>query len=206
MMLYDLGLDISTSVIGVAVCEKDGTLKWFEFFSVPDIENVTESQETAPLILKTQAFSEWLKTRPYFGKVDKCYVEASAKVYKQGQSSAQVLMTLAKMNAMICSAVVSSGVKPQNLLDVNVTKARSSIGFKNKKTVVKGQKKIPVKELVRDYVLETWKNLPIQTRKLKAGPNKGKEIMVEQFADAVDAFVILAGAKKIYDKVSVKLQ
>lgn len=205
-MIYDLGLDISTSVIGVAVCEKDGTLKWFEYFSVPDAKDTIEGQETAPLVLKAQAFSEWLKTRPYFGKIDKCYVEASAKGYKQGLSSAQVLMSLAKMNAMVCSMVVQGGVKPQSLVDVNVTKARSSIGFKNKKVVATGRKKTPVKELVRDYVLGIWKDLPIQTRKLKAGPNKGKEIMVEEFADAVDAFVILAGAKKIYDKVSVKLQ
>ena len=116
-------------------------------------------------------------------------------------------MTLGKMNAIVCALVVAGGVKPINLVDVNVTKARSAIGFKAKKTApTKGNKKIPVNELVRDYVLEFWIELPIQTRTLKAGPNKGKEIMIEEYADAVDAFVILAGAKKIYDKVSVKLK
>jgi hypothetical protein len=202
---YDLSLDISTSIIGVSVCEKDGVLRWFEYFEVPEIkEDLVDEQETAPLLLKSAMFAEWLKTRPYYGKIDKCYVEASPKGYKAGLSSAQVLMMLAKMNAIVCAAIVVSGVKPENVVDVNVTKARSAIGFKDKKTPKQaGKKKVSVKEKVREYVLTQWPNLPIKTRIVKSGPRKGDVEMEKGFADAVDAFVILVGAKKIYEGISV---
>jgi hypothetical protein len=115
-------------------------------------------------------------------------VEANAKGYSAGFSSADTLFTLAKMNALV--SYLSHKWYGVPVIDINVTSARSRIGYKNSKSVKK-----PVKEKVRGFVLLNNPHLPFQTRTVTVGKNKGAVVPASGVEDEIDAWVICRGGQ-----------
>lgn len=184
-VLVDLGLDISSSITGVVLMDKRGHLVFMGH--VP----LTSSKYTT-LFDKADAVIEWVKaTLPRSVKVQRIFVEANAKGYSAGFSSADTLFTLAKMNALVSYLTHKWYGVP--VIDVNVTSARSRIGYKNVKAVKK-----PVKEKVREFVLQTNPNLPFQTRTVTVGKNKGAVVPASGVEDEIDAWVICRGGQLIH--------
>lgn len=183
-MEVDLGLDISSSITGVVLMDKKGNLIFMDHVPLT-------SSKYKNLFDKADAVMNWIKnTLPRSVKVTRIFVEANAKGYSAGFSSADTLFTLAKINALVSYLTHKWFGAP--VIDVNVTSARSRIGYKNNKAVKK-----PVKEKVREFVLTTNPNLPFQTRTVTIGKNKGAVVPAEGVADEIDAWVICRGGQAL---------
>lgn len=150
------------------------------------------SSKLTNLFQKADATIAWITDNlPKHMKVRRIFVEENAKGYSAGFSSADTLFTLAKINALV--SYLSHKHFGVEVINVNVTSARSKIGYKNNKAVKK-----PVKEKVRDFVLTTNPHLPFKTREVTKGKDKGKLVPADGVADEIDAWVIVRGGQLIH--------
>lgn len=181
----DLGLDISSSITGVVLMDKNGVMLFMGHVPLTSVKYKT-------IFDKADAVIDWIKDNvsDQF-KVRRIFVEANAKGYSVGFSSADTLFTLAKMNALVSYLTHRWFGVP--VIDVNVTSARSKIGYKNNKSIKK-----PVKEKVREFVLLNHPYLPFQTRTVTTGKNKGMIVPVTGVEDEIDAWVLCRGAQLMY--------
>lgn len=182
----DLGLDISSSCTGVVVMDKTGNLQFMGHITLT-------STKYKNLFDKADAVLEWLKanvpTETF--NITRIFVEANAKMFTPGFSSADTLITLAKMNALV--SYLSKNYYTTDVLDINVASARKMIGWKNVKAIKK-----PVKEKVREFVLLNNPNLPFETRLVTKGKDTGKLVPVSGAEDEVDAWVICRGGQALH--------
>jgi len=182
----DLGLDISTAVTGVVLLNRErGELKFMGHVRLTSVKLVN-------LFDKADAVIDWIKENlPREVKVSRIFVEANAKGYSMGFSSADTLFTLAKMNALV-SYLAHKWYKVP-VLDINVTSARTKIGFRNNKS-----DKRQVKEKVREFVLMNNPHLPFKTRIVQVGKKKGAVVPAAGVEDEIDAFVICRGGQLLH--------
>lgn len=181
----DLSFDISTSVTGVVLINSETSeLVKMDFIKLNTV-NLTN------LFQKADYANEWLKQNLVGYKIKRIFVEANLKAFAVGSSSANVLFTLAKMNALISYLAYKMFNVP--VFDINVTEARSKIGYKDNRKIKK-----PVKEKVREFILAKYPDLPIKYHIAKNGKSKGQMVMDEEMKDCIDAFVIGTGANIIH--------
>jgi hypothetical protein len=141
-----LGLDVSTSFVGVTALNPDGELISCEAIDLRKIKNYFEKAEKVKEYL-----SNLDKTSPYW--VQKVYIEQSLQAFRPGFSSANTLMTLAKFNgtvSWICYETYSAEIEY-----INASTARSVCGIK----VPRGKK---AKEIVLQHLLDTEDGFSIQ--------------------------------------------
>lgn len=181
--VVDLGLDISSAVTGLVLLDTVGRLEKMDFIKLntSKLTNIFEKADYA---------KEWLESNIKGYKIRNIFVEANAKMFTKGFSSADTLFTLAKMNALI--SYLSHKQFNAPVIDVNVTSARSRIGYKNNL-----KDKRPVKEKVREFVLKNYSEIVIRHHVAKTGKNKGSIVMDAEMADCIDAFVICKGGQVI---------
>lgn len=177
----DLGLDISSSITGVVLMDKGGSMVFMGHVPLT-------STKYKNIFDKADAVLGWIQTELPDVKVRRIFVEANAKGYSAGFSSADTLFTLAKINALV-SYLTHKWFKAP-VIDVNVTSARSRIGYKNNKSVKK-----PVKEKVREFVLLNHPYLPFQTRTVMVGKNKGQVVPASGVEDEIDAWIVCRGGQ-----------
>lgn len=182
---YYLGLDISTSVIGICLIEKN------EQLCVLDAVKLTTG--TLNMWQKADKGIEEIKRLVGGRKIEKIFVEANAKMFTQGFSSADTLLTLAKFNGII--SYLSHKVFDAEVVDVNVSSARKAIGFKANKADQRSRK-----EQVFSYVTAMHPDYPWKTHVAKTGKSKGQEVFNEEMKDACDAFVIVIGGSRLQPK------
>lgn len=182
----DLGLDISTAITGVVLLNRQtGALHFMGHVPLT-------STKLTNLFDKADAVINWIKQNiPRNVKVSRIFVEANAKGYSMGFSSADTLLILAKMNALVSYLVHKWCNAP--VLDINVTSARSKIGFRNNKS-----DKRQVKEKVREFVLMNNPHLPFKTRVVQVGKKKGAVVPATGAEDEIDAFVICRGGQLLH--------
>jgi hypothetical protein len=177
----DLGLDISTSIIGIVLLTPSGAIHKMDSIKLT-------SSKFNNIFEKTDFVIEWLKENIKDVKIRKIFVEANAKMFSIGFSSADTLFTLAKMNALVSYVSYKQFNVP--IIDINVTTARSKIGYTNTR-----KDKRPVKEKVREFVLKNHPEIPVKTHIAKNGKSKGKEIMDSDMNDIIDAYVVGRGGQ-----------
>jgi hypothetical protein len=187
-----VGMDISSSIIGISILSTD--LKLIDLFAVklPQFP-CTEYKD---MFGKLQFFKEEFTVR-ITGKnydITEFRVEANAKAFAGGATTAQTMFVLAKMNAL--AVYVASSLFPTaRIVETQVATARKKIGFKHDRT----DKKRKVKEQVFDFMTDSANThskvlLPVLPRKkLKSGPNKGEEVFEDCAKDMVDAYIIAIG-------------
>jgi hypothetical protein len=178
---YHLGLDISTAVVGFVILEPNGTMVKMDHVKL----NIVKFPD---LFTKVDWTIERLITGCDGYKIKKIFVEANAKMFTPGFSSADTILTLAKMNALV--SYLSHKFFNVPVTDVNVTSARSRIGYKNNRL-----DKRTVKEKVREFVVNLHPEFPIKTHVAKTGKSKGQSVMNAEVADEIDAFVIARGGQ-----------
>jgi hypothetical protein len=176
-----MGLDISSSITGVVLMNATGNMVFMGHVPLT-------STKYKNIFDKADAVLEWIQKELPDLKVRRIFVEANAKGYSAGFSSADTLFTLAKINALVSYLTHKWFGAP--VIDVNVTSARSRIGYKNNKSVKK-----PVKEKVREFVLANHPYLPFQTRTVAVGKNKGQVVPASGVEDEIDAWVICRGGQ-----------
>ena len=93
--MVTLGLDISTSCVGYAFTENKKILD----MGFIDIKKQTTHKEKAFFILTE------LNKSSYIDKVEKVYVEDNLSGFAGGKTSQQVIVKLAKFNAVLCFVI-----------------------------------------------------------------------------------------------------
>ena len=173
-----LGLDVSTSITGYCLLEKNkDTLSLLEAgsFSLSKIKNHFQKAELVK--------NELLKIRKNF-LVEKISIESSLQSFRPGMSSAKTLYSLAKFNGVV--SYICYEVFCQEPEFVNASSARSKLGLK----IRRGEKN------TKEQVLEWVETNPIFSdyewpeKTLKNGPRRGKTIRDPCCYDIADASVV----------------
>lgn len=170
-----LGLDASTSTVGICIVDENGNIVQNNFLKL---------KKEKELCTKGDAMSVELKKIAAEHDITHVFIEDYAQRMSRGTSSAQTITKLAAWNG-ICQ-YLSYQIFEVEPVVLNVTKARKSLGIP---TTTKKKAGIPVKEQVFNWVTENIRS-DWPTKILKGGPNKGKEVILEEARDMADAWVI----------------
>jgi len=171
-----LGLDVSTSITGATVVDKNGEILFCESWD-------TRNKKHFPTLWDKAIFIENklkdVKVRRGYA-IEKVYVEESLQTFKSGFSSAKTLSTLAKFNGIVsftCYKVFD--LQPEF---IGASSARKLCGIK----VERGRK---AKEVVLEHLLDNEPNFSIEYTK-HGNPKPGSW-------DRSDSIIIArAGLKK----------
>jgi RNA recognition motif-containing protein len=185
----EIGLDISTSVIGVCILEK-------ETGNILELSNIKlTSTKFSNLWEKATEFENYILSSKFSKNgeyvLTRIFVEANAKMFTPGFSSADTILTLAKFNG-ICSYIIFKNFGLA-VTDINVTSARSKLKIK----IDRKDKSRSTKEKVREQFLILYPNISLKTHVAKTGKNKGKFVLDKENEDMIDAAIIAIGGKKI---------
>ena len=169
-----LGLDISTSKIGVCILKNSGELAFLEGLELSKEKNV---------IKKSELFKSFIEDISTKFDIKKVLIEENLQAFRPGLSSAKTIVTLARFNG-ICT-YISSIVFDTEPDFVNVNNARKRVGLKIERKSTKN-----TKEQVLDFVKLKEPKFSWPTKILKGGPNRGNEVLQEKCYDMADAYII----------------
>lgn len=171
-----IGLDISTTTIGICVLDyhTSDLVKLF-YKRLDKFEDEYEKGDNFSM--------DWIEPG---WDVKKIYIEAAAKKFSAGLSSAQTIMTLGRFNGIISYMVYERlHVRP---VMVNVRSARAKLGIK----IVKNNT-ISNKQQVLSAVQTLLPNAPWPTHLAHGGKSKGKIVFDKQAEDMADSWIITKG-------------
>jgi len=132
-----LGLDVSTSVTGATILDKEGNVVYNEAWDTRKFKNFFEK------VKHVEKYINQLRSDGY--GIERVYIEQSLQSFRSGFSSAKTLSTLASFNGVVSWLVYRIlQAEPEYIA---ATSARKTCGL----TVSRGQKG---KEVVMKYVLD----------------------------------------------------
>ena len=170
-----LGLDVSTSITGATILDKDGKVVYNEAWDLRKYKNFFKKVE----YVETQI----TKLKRDGKRIETVFIEQSLQAFRSGFSSAKTLSTLARFNGVVWWLVYGIlQVEPQYLA---ATSARKTCGI----TVPRGQKG---KAVAMQYVLD---NIPEVTISYTRNNNIKPECY-----DKVDSWVIAKAGYNICQK------
>jgi len=183
----DIGLDVSTSVVGVCVVNHS-TGNLISLFPIK-----LTSSKLDDLWDKASEFKkEFTKNISPSWIIKRLFVEDVAKKFSPGFSSAGTIVTLAKMNAIACLVAYEAyGIKPTF---VNVRSARAQIGIK----IDTKDKTRSTKEKVFEKVLNINPGFPWLQHMAKTGKNTGQMVYDACNQDMGDAWIAVCGGQKLF--------
>jgi hypothetical protein len=137
-----LGLDISTTVIGVALIDEQGNLVLSEHWDISKQDTLFEKAEVVGSLM-------WeLRTNH---KIDYVFVETALKKFFPGKSRADTIVKLAKFNGIVSWICFDTfGEAPEAPAFVNVNTARTLYGLSFPRGTKGPQRKKMVIEAVKD--------------------------------------------------------
>ncbi len=184
---YCLGLDISTSIVGLSLFKKGKMTNLFHI----------DLTKTKCIFEKAMKFEKEYLDNTKNIIIDKIYVEDTLQSFARGLSSAKTLMQLARFNGIVTNIVYRlSSIKP---VFINVNTARKSLGIKIDKNSSKDKK-----EQVMDWVDNDLGGYKWPTKIISRGKNKGL-VKYEKFCyDIADAYVICKAGIIINEQYSKK--
>tara|TARA_B100001063_G_scaffold7612_1_gene5845 strand:+ start:230 stop:808 length:579 start_codon:yes stop_codon:yes gene_type:complete len=176
---YSIGLDISTSIIGMSLFLDDKLVKLMH----------VDLTKTKCMFDKASKFEEEFKQKIYTDvegnnlDIKYIYIEDTLQSFSRGLSSARTLMQLSRFNGIVSN--ISFRITRIKPVFINVNTARKSLGIKIDKNSSKDKK-----EQVMDWVSTDLGGYNWPTRIISRGPNKG-HVKYEKFCyDIADAYVI----------------
>jgi hypothetical protein len=183
----DIGLDVSTSVVGVCILEHT-TGKIIDIYPIKMTSSKFADIWDKAAYFKQEFSAKLLPT----WDIKRIFVEDVAKMFSPGFSSAGTIIILAKMNAIAClTAFQVTGLKPTF---VNVRSARAALGIKiNTKDKTKSTKEKVFIEVRKLIPTMTW----IQ-HTAKTGKNAGTLVYDTCNQDMGDAWVAVKGGQKLF--------
>ena len=171
---YSLGLDISTSIIGMCLFKES---KFFKFYYL-------DLTKTKCIFAKSNLFEKMISEIYSEYNFSNIYIEDTLQSFSRGLSSAKTLMTLSRFNGIVSYITHNiSGLIPDY---INVNTARKTLGIKIDKN-----SNIDKKEQVL-----LWVDNDLQKKYVwpKKTISRGKNIGVVKFEkfcyDMSDAYVI----------------
>ena len=176
---YDIGLDISTSIVGMSLFLNKKLVKLMH----------VDLTKTKCMFDKASKFEEEFIQKickdisDNMLNIGNIYIEDTLQSFSRGLSSARTLMQLSRFNGIVSNiAFRITRIKP---VFINVNTARKSLGIKIDKNSVKDKK-----EQVMDWVDADLGGYDWPTKIISRGPNKG-HVKYEKFCyDIADAYVI----------------
>ena len=173
-----IGLDISTSIIGICFLDKDSKLIDLDSINLKKIKCIFKKSEATKIALES-----YLNKYTY-EEDTVIFIEEAFQSFSSGFSSAKTLSQLNRFNGIV--SYLSNQIYNSIPLYVNVNSARKSLQIKiNKKS------NLNTKEQVFKWVRENIeKNVIWPEKILKRGPNKGLVKFDESCYDMSDAYVI----------------
>ena len=182
-----IGLDISTSIIGVCLLDYKGDLINLENINLKKIKCIFDKS------LEVQRYFNKLKSRYNISNKVEISIEEALQSFKRGLSSAKTLSKLTRFNGIVSYLVYTElGSKP---LYISVNTARKNLQIKIDKSSDKSTKD-QVFEWVRGKENFDWPE-----KVLKSGPNKGLVKYDECCYDMSEAYVICKAY--LYDKTKI---
>ncbi len=172
-----LGLDISTSVIGITYLNKDKSI-----YKITHISYKSNDEQT--LFEKSCLFREIIKSI----KPEHIFIEEPVSLFKMGASTANTISLLLRFNA-ICSYIIYDlfGIEP---IYINVNSARKICGILIKRGATEKEKKQAFEYMLSKEPLQSY---PFDKHQKGAYKNNYRSYVY----DEVDSYIIaLAGAMK----------
>lgn len=173
-----IGLDISTSIIGICFLDSNSKLIDLDSINLKKIKCIFEKSRETKL-----AFKKHLEKYVFEENVT-IFIEEAFQSFSSGFSSAKTLSQLNRFNGIV--SYLSNQIFNSVPLYINVNSARKSLQIK-----IDRKSKSSTKEQVFQWVKEELKENVIWPEKtLKSGPNKGLVKFDESCYDMSDAYVI----------------
>jgi len=173
-----LGLDVSTSVVGIALVGDD-------LLKAPvALRSIELSGIKGGLWEKARSVKDIFADIAIEFDVSQVFIEQNLSGFRPGFSSAHTILLLARFNGIVSwLALEAFGSDPKY---VDFTKARSALGIK-----VLSEKAchVSVKEQIWQQVSSSFQ-WPWRTRILRSGPRKGECILDPTHYDEIDALVV----------------
>lgn len=176
-IVADLGLDISTSVTALCVLGEDH--KMLELIPIKlatKFDNLWDKANEVKRVFQESVEPKYL--------IKRIFVEENAKRFSQGFTSADTILTLAKMNGIV-SYIAKCMFTGSQVCDVNVRSARAKLGIK-----VSGKNQ---KDQVYAHVLKNHPDFPWATHIVK-----GQIVYNAYNKDMSDAYVICRAGQIIF--------
>lgn len=173
-----IGLDISTSIIGVCFLDKNSFLVDLDYINLKKIKCIFEKSK------KTKDFFESCCKKYNFEEELYIFIEEAFQSFSSGFSSAKTLSQLNRFNGIV--SYLSNQIFRSIPTYINVNSARKSLQIKLDKNCG-----LNTKEQIFQWVKKEIKEDIIWPEKiLKSGPNKGLVKFDESCYDMSDAYVI----------------
>lgn len=185
--LVDIGLDISTSIVGLIVLNSTtGDLVSMDAIKLTGTK-FTDTWDKAIEVEK-----ELLRiVDPSKYKVENIFVEEAHMKFTPGFSSAGTLFSLARFNGIVSYiAYKNLDSKPKM---TNVRSARKSLGIK----INYKDKSKDTKTKVFEAVKKLNPNFPWVQHVAKTGKSKGQTVWSKENFDMADAWVICEGGRRL---------
>ena len=171
-----LGLDISSSIVGISIFNDDKTLYDLRYVDLRKIDSFFKKADYV------RAKLEDLRCE-LTQNITTISVEECAQSFRKGFSSAQTISTLARFNGVISQiAYETFEVEP---LYYNVVSSRKSLGIKLDKSG-----SVDTKEQIVSWVSTQEPQWTWPTKTLSRGKNAGSTIHETFCYDMADAYVI----------------
>lgn len=180
-----IGLDISTSIVGISFLDSLGNLIDLESINLKKISCIFSKSNKV-----REEFTNY-KNKYFFEEEIKLGIEESFQSFSKGFSSAKTLSQLNRFNGIV--SYISAEVYSVIPEFINVNAARKCLGIKIDKKSSES-----TKEQVFQWVKSEFKNNNIEfkwpEKVLISGPNKGRVKFDESCYDMSDAYVICKAA------------
>jgi hypothetical protein len=143
-----LGLDVSTSITGITILEKDGTLVYNDSWDTRKYKSFFEKVKYVE--------EQVIHLSKFYGEFERVFIEESLQSFRSGFSSAKTLSTLARFNGVVSWLVYRIlKTEPEYLA---ATSARKLCGIK----VPRGTK---AKQVVIQHILDNVPEIQIEYTK-----------------------------------------
>jgi len=174
-----LGLDVSTSITGISVVDKNGEILLYEAWDMRNKRYFPDLWAKASFI---ENKLRDLQVRKKF-IVERVYIEQSLQAFRPGFSSAKTILTLAKFNGIVSYIVKRTyDITPEY---IGASSARKLCGIK----VERGKK---AKQVVLEHLLENEAAFKIKYTK-QGNPKPGSY-------DMADAIIIARAGLQLWRK------
>lgn len=171
-----LGLDISTSITGVSVIDKNGEILLYEAWDMRNKKHFPTTWHKADFI---ENKLRDLSVRSFI--IEKIFIEQSLQAFRPGLSSAKTILTLSKFNGIV--SYLARRIFELDPEYVGASTARKVCGIK----VEKGKK---AKQVVLEHLLENEPTFKIKYTK-QGNPKPGSY-------DMADAIIIARAGLELW--------
>ncbi len=181
-----LALDLSTTVMGYSVFDKDnGNLIAINYYSFQKDDLVDRGFEL---------FEKLNEIFALYGGIKEIAIEERLKSFRAGGTNADAMLKTAQLN-FLCQYLIKNQYHLM-LTEINVNTARSSC-FPGFHKIARATKGVKQKEIAFKMVKEKLGEHFFPTKVMKSGPRKGETVTIEEAKDMADSWVIGQAAMNI---------